>query len=117
MATQGIVSILNCDGQMFFKVVAGSNGSNAAKLVEWAKAHQGAILIEDVYKAAQRLQFGSPTDLVVQESDGSFAYDGDEIDAIEGLYLDRAKFLDPRFNPRWEAGTAEYVEVVTLSQP
>lgn len=117
MATQGIVSILNCDGSMFFKVVAGSNGSNAAKLVEWAKATSGSILIEDVYKAALNLRFGSPCDLVVQESDGSFAYDGDEIDVIDGLYLDYAKFLAPHFNPRWEAGTADYVEVVTLSQP
>lgn len=114
MATQGIVSILNCNGQMFFKAVAGSNGANAGKLAAWAMSHQGVMEIADVYQAARQVNFGSACDLVVQQSDGSAAYDGEEIDGLDGLYLDHSKFLDPRFNPRWAAGLAKYVEVVTL---
>jgi hypothetical protein len=33
-------------------------------------------------------------------------------DDLDGLYFDRLKFEDPRFNPRWDDGTADYVEVV-----
>jgi hypothetical protein len=114
MATQGIVSLLN-NGEMFFKAVAGSNGFNASKLVDWAQAHEGVMTIEDVYKAAIEVKFGALADLVVQASDGSCIYDGNEIEDVDRLYFDHPKFLDPRFNPRWEQGTAEYVEVVNLT--
>ncbi len=114
MATQGIVSILN-NSEMFFKVVAGSNGFNASKVVEWARTHKGVMTIEEVYNAAIKAKFGDPSDLIVQGSDGSHAYDGDKIDGVDGLYRDYSKFLDPNFNPRWEAGTADFVEVIHLA--
>lgn len=117
MATQGIVSILDIGGEkMLFKVIAGSDGYNASKLVEWVKAQTGALTIEDIYKAAKQVKFGAQEDLVVQDSAGSLCFDGDDgPDELSGLYRDYTKFCDPRFNPRWEQGTADYVEVVTLA--
>jgi len=116
MATQGIVAIV-LNEQMFFKAVAGSNGGNAHALAAWARKHQGVMTIADVYKAAQSVGFGSDSDLVVQSSDGSFAYDGDAIceEDLGPLYRDYEKFLNPTFNPRWEQGLADYVEVIHVS--
>lgn len=113
MATQGIVSILS-NGEMFIKVVAGSNGFNAKKLAEWANARHGGMTEAAVYQAARDAGFGSPEDLVVQGPDGSLTYDGEWMseEDLGPLYRDYSKFLDPRFNPRWEAGIADYVEIV-----
>ncbi len=117
MATQGIVSILDIDGkQVLFKVIAGSDGYNASKLVEWVKAQKGVLTIEGVYQAARQVKFGATEDMVVQDSAGSLCYDGNGDPAeLGGLYRDYEKFCDPRFNPRWENGTADYVEVVVLT--
>lgn len=116
MATQGIVSILDADGKMLFKAIAGSDGYNALKLVEWVKAQSRVLTIEDVYEAAKRVQFGGQDDLVVQDSTGSLCFHGDGgPDGLGGLYRDRVKFYVPHFNPRWERGTADYVEIVTLA--
>ena len=119
MATQGIVSILDVDGKkVLFKIIAGSDGYNAAKLVEWVKAQAGTFVftIENVYEAAKRVGFGSTENLVAQDSAGSLCFDGDGgPEELEGLYRDYEKFCDPRFNPRWEQGVADYVEVVILT--
>lgn len=117
MATQGIVSILS-GGRMLFKVVAGSDGYNASKLADWAKAHEGVMTNEDVYQAAIKCQFGGKSDMVVQASDGSLTCDGDEncSEDFGELYRDNSKFLDPRFNPRWAQGIADYVAVVEVDQ-
>jgi hypothetical protein len=113
MATQGIVSITN-NGQMMFKVVAGSSGYNAARFAEWAKTHPGTFSNQVIYNAALKLSFGDKADLVVQASDGSFTYDKSEIVEVGELYCDYNLFLNPRFNPRWEIGQADYIEVVDL---
>lgn len=116
MATQGIVSIIY-NGKMLFKVVAGSDGYNAPKLVDWAKAYDGVMAAEVFYKAAIQVGFGHKTDLVVQASDGSLIF-SDELsyEDFGGLYRDYSKFLDPRFNPRWEIGTADHVAIVVISE-
>ncbi len=117
MATQGIVSILGVDGRnVLFKVIAGSNGGNASKLVEWAKSQTGALTMESIYEAARKVDFGTQEDLVVQDSAGSLCYAGDGGPQELGeLYRDCAKFRNPRFNPRWKQGIADHVEVVVLS--
>ena len=116
MATQGIVSIMAADGvTVLFKAVAGSDGYNAPKLVEWVKTQTEALTTESIYAAALRVNFGSKSSLVVQDCCGALCCD-EEIDPGErgNLYRDTAKFRDPRFNPRWECGIADYVEVVSL---
>ena len=113
MATQGIVSIRS-KGQMLFKVVAGSNGFNAPRLAQWIQSRQGFLTGDDLYNAALSLKFGSPVSLVVQEAGGAMVHQGIDAEDIGPLYKDQAKFRDPEFNPRWDVGTAAYVEVVDL---
>lgn len=118
MATQGIVSILDVDGKnVLFKVIAGSDGYNAAKLAQWVREQADTFVftIKNVYEAAKQVSFGTTETLVVQDSAGSLCYDGDGgPDELGGLYRDYEKFRDPRFNPRWEQGIADYIEVVVL---
>jgi hypothetical protein len=107
MATQGVVSVVVGD-KTVVKAVAGSDGYNANLLVE--EIRRGHLVTpEDVLNAAKRVGFGHESDLVVQGPDENL-FEGDE--DLAGLYLDRSKFLDPRFNPRWNHGTADHVEVV-----
>ena len=56
------------------------------------------------------LGFGNEHNLVVQSTDTVYTECEGE---LSPLY--REKFSDPRFNPRWECGTAAYVEVVDVA--
>lgn len=117
MATQGIVSICR-KGNVLFKVVAGSNGANAEKLIDWARTHQGNMTAAEIYQAAKEVRFGADWDLVVQASDGTLAFNDDEIhgEDLGRLYRDTQKFGDPYFNPRWKSGLADYVRVLEMTQ-
>jgi len=111
MATQGIVSVVVGD-KTVAKAVAGSDGYNANLLAEVIR--RGHLTTPaDIFDAAKRVGFGdAEVDLVVQGPDVNL-FEGDE--DLSGLYLDRTKFQDPRFNPRWEHGTADHVEIVKFT--
>ena len=107
MATQGVVSVV-VDGETRVKAVAGSDGYNAPLLAaEIRREHLTSP--EDVLNAAKRVHFGNERDLVVQGPDRNLYEGGND---LSGLYMDREKFRNPEFNPRWENGTADHVEVV-----
>ena len=119
MATQGIVSVVR-GGAVLLKVVAGSDGYNAPKLAEalraWFEANEFLYATDDermdartAYCLASMIGFGADCDRVVVMPDEVFHQCDDELGP---LY--RQTFADPRFNPRWEYGTADYIEVVDL---
>lgn len=117
MATQGIVSIRH-KGEMLFKVVAGSDGMKASKLAALIKGLSPACTAEEVYELAVSARFGDPdTDLIVQGREGRFYFDRDQIfeEDLGPLYRDPTKFNDAKFNPRWDCGLADYIEIVDLA--
>jgi len=112
MATQGIVSIKK-SGKMLFKVITGSDGYNASKLANWVNANKESLSVKTLHAAALDIGFGNEINLVVQGQDNSLYCSTDEED-LNDLYHDQDKFLDPRFNPRWKHGTADFVEIVEI---
>lgn len=107
--TNGIVSITR-NGKTVFKVVAGCDGYNAPKLAQ-AIRETGPSTLDQVYDLALDCDFGCKECLVVIGECGE-RYEGDE--PLGPLY--RSTFADPRFNPRWERGTAAYVEVIEIGE-
>lgn len=116
MATQGIVSIRQ-NGKMLFKAVAGSNGANARKLAALLKDISSSCTAEEVHRLAVKAGFGHPdTDLIVQGREGMLHFDRSQVfeEDLGPFYRDESKFNDPEFNPRWQCGVADYIEIVDL---
>lgn len=110
MATNGIVSIVK-NGKTVFKCVAGCNGSTADKTAAALKKLANPT-IDQVYKVCIDNHFGCKECTVVQ-SEKEHRCDPDyQKEKLSSLYKD--KFVDPKFNPRWEYGTASHVEIVNI---
>jgi len=117
MATQGLISITN-KGKVLYKIVAGCNGSKIEALVKCVK-NVSQIAAEKInakylYHIALDYKFGCKDCLVVFNEE---ELETDNKECFHGafpLYL--KTFNDPNFNPRWEQGIADYVEVVDLSK-
>ena len=109
MATQGLVTVMT-GREVIFIVVAGCDGYNYIKLVEKIKETRHKKLnLEKLAKLAGEVGFGCHDCLVVMGKKSSFG-------AIEDLHERyRRTFKKPNFNPRWEQGTADYVEVINIS--
>lgn len=108
MATQGIVSIVR-DGKVQFKAVAGCDGMNAPALAKAIRERPPAS-IDEFYSLCDHFGFGCAGCLVVQNADADKFMGADG--PLSSDYCD--KFSDPRFNQRWDYGTADYVEVVEI---
>ncbi|QQR82597.1 hypothetical protein IPJ70_00590 [Candidatus Campbellbacteria bacterium] len=107
MATQGVVSVVK-NGVVVLKVVAGCDGYNAALLGNTIRGMGIIPDAENAYDLAFKLRFGEVECLVAMDQRTEVFRGHDEIDSTRY----RATFSDPRFNPRWEQGTADFVEVV-----
>lgn len=105
MATQGIVSLTR-NGDVVLKCVAGCDGMSAPKVARYLRDHPD-ITPHDAFRACLELGFGCSECLVVQSSNDDIRVT-DEL--LDHRYRDH--FNDPRFNPRWNHGTADYLEVV-----
>lgn len=107
MATQGIVSIVS-DGKVIIKLITGSNGSEANKLKEQLEK-SWPLDINKAYEIALNFEFGSTDSLVAMDKD-NIIFHG------EGNIGDRYRdtFNDPRFNPRWEYGLADEIEILQV---
>lgn len=110
MGTQGVVSVTR-DGRTIIKVVAGCQGYMAEELAQVIKERRLPLGPEQVQRWAQIVGFGCPNCLVVMDEQEALGQDADELPA---LY--RQTFDDPRFNPRWQRGTASHVEVVEIGE-
>ena len=105
MATQGVVSVVR-DGSVIVKAVCGSNGMKAPALAQLIR--EGTLdSIEAIWNAAREAEFGTTACLVVMDGE-QHRFEGDA--DVGPRY--RKKFSDPEFNPRWEHGTADFVEIV-----
>lgn len=107
MATQGIVSVRERD-EVVMKVVAGSDGYNAPQVAARLQ-QEWPIDAERAYDIAVEEVFGTTHNLVVLTL-GKAVFKGDE--ELDPRYA--ATFSDPNFNPRWEQGIADYVEIVDV---
>lgn len=110
MGTQAIVSIVE-DSITKIKAICGCNGYYAEKLAEIVRSDNLTTAAE-VYQAAHEVHFGCRDCLVVLDSE-TFLFAGANPDSLFSLHpLYRETFGDPKFNPRWERGTACHVIVV-----
>jgi hypothetical protein len=94
--TNGVVSI-TVGGKMAMKVVAGIEGKNSAKVALLVRALGDVPTIEEMRKICKQANFGSPECLVIQTPTDLF-YEGGG--GVSPAY--RAKFDDPKANPRFE---------------
>ncbi len=109
MATQGLISITHAN-RVVFKIVAGCNGMKAAELAAAIKQTPPKTVAE-IFELAGKAGFGCEDCLVVCDPQRPHMASGDShYDEYHRLY--RETFEDPRFNPRWEHGTAAYTEVI-----
>jgi len=109
MATQGILSIVR-NNKVVAKIVAGSDGYNIPALAKSLRKNPTVDPDELMERAREHGLSGNS--LIVQSSPDDWICDGEDTDELPELYRD--KFFDPRFNPRWAAGTAEYMEIVEI---
>jgi hypothetical protein len=107
MASQGLVSVRS-DDKVIMKIIAGLDGQFAKELAKILR-EQWPMDIDSVYERALNLGFGSMETLVVITTDG-IRFEGD--DELSLLY--RSTFDKPDFNPRWQYGTADYVEIIDV---
>lgn len=111
MATQGLLSIVNEKGDVIFKAVAGGNGFNVPAAAEHFRKSKAIKTLDYVFNVCSEKGMES---LVVMDNRGGVKDDGIlQGDPLPELY--ESTFDQPRFNPRWERGTAAYVEVVKVS--
>jgi hypothetical protein len=105
MSTQGVCSVVR-GGRVTVKVVTGCDGFNIPKLAE-AFREMAPVTAQEAYDAAEACGVGCEDCLVVMTDEETLFHGGDDL-----FPRYRATFADPRFNPRWDIGTAPYVEVV-----
>lgn len=110
--TQGIISLVDKEGHVLRKVVAGCDGYLAPKVGQVLRAMRGPLSLEIIYEVVLEYGMGSESCLVVQGPEGSY-YDEQAIsDPLPDLYAE--KFSNPLFNPRWASGEATFKEVVEV---
>lgn len=107
MATQGIVSVRERD-EVVMKIVAGTDGYNAPKVATRLK-QEWPVSPEAAYDLAIQEVFGTVHDLVVLTLRETL-FKGD--DDLNPRYQET--FSDPEFNPRWEQGIADHVEIIDV---
>lgn len=114
MATQAVVSLVDGKQQVLIKVVVGCNGFNADELVAAIEASSTKMHLsaQDVFEMAKQAHFGCPQCCVVIERKGMNVVTFLQ-DAIPQRYFQT--FDDPKFNPRWERGTASHIRVIDVS--
>lgn len=108
MATQGLVTI-KVFGKVAMKIVAGIDGDKAKKVADAIRNQNPLPTAKEAYDLASNLGFGSEECLVVMTPTETVYKYGDQ---LHRRYRDT--FYQPEFNPRWEYGTADFVEVVEL---
>lgn len=109
MATQGILSIVK-NGQVVAKAIVGCDGYEMPNIAKDVKEH-GIATAQGLLDLCHQYGLGGES-LIVQSSPTEWIGDCSD-DDLPKLYAE--KFNDPGFNPRWDRGTADYVEVVDLT--
>jgi hypothetical protein len=110
MSTQGLLSITK-RGQVVAKIVAGCNGYNIPSLAAAIRANP-TTKAKELADLCNEHEVGCYRCLVIQLD--RIEYFVPEDMEFDGGKLWRENFSNPKFNPRWENGTAAYTEVVEL---
>jgi hypothetical protein len=108
MATQGLVTVRQ-NGTVKLKIVAGSDGYNAKRVATAIRKLGRVPTLTEAWTIASQNSFGDrDDDLVVMDERNvrTCAH------PIPRLY--RKTFRQPEFNPRWQRGTADHIEVVDI---
>jgi hypothetical protein len=109
MATQGLVTVTGkSEDKVLMKIVAGCNGFNAQKFAYYLR-ESWPVNASDVYHKALELGLGCYMCLVVISDIEVYSEDVGELST---LY--RETFQQPKFNPRWKNGTADFIVVVEV---
>lgn len=106
MATQGVLSVVDENGKTLVKVICGCDGMEVYNLAKSLKISPTLDLI-DIYNRAGEWGLGCSGCLVVMNAETEYHKCGEK---LHPRY--RETFSDPRFNPRWELGTAPYITIV-----
>lgn len=104
MATNGVVSVRK-NGQVVMKISVGTDGNNAAKVARAIRAMNRVPTIDEANKIASENEFGTGACRVVVTKNNLNKFTGK-------MELYKSKFHDPGFNPRWECGISDHVEIV-----
>lgn len=106
MATQGLLSIIDSEGNVQIKVVTGSDGYNIPKLKVWCEENPG-FNAHDLWHKAKNL-FGNESLIVQTSQSDCFADSPFSKPDLDENCLYFKEFHNPNFNPRWELGIADY---------
>lgn len=106
MSTMGMVT-LRSKGKVVMKVVAGCNGNLVREVANQLRA-VWPVDANRAYDFMEEIGFGCDDCLVVITA-LEIAYRGGD-EPLSPLY--RETFEQPEFNPRWDAGLSEFLEVV-----
>jgi hypothetical protein len=110
MATQGLVTVVQ-NGHVQMKIIAGCEGYRSELVADIIRADGKVPSIDLAFDTAMRLGFGCRDCLVVMTSREEKCLSNDPLD---GRF--RQTFDQPRFNPRWEHGSADFIEIVNLEE-
>ncbi len=110
MTTQGLVTLISF-GKVVMKIVAGCNGYNARKVANVLHEFPKLMKIGTAYEIALDMEFGC-SDCLAVITETEICYKGEN--DIPSSF--RKTFQRPRFNPRWEQGTADYVVIIDIKE-
>lgn len=108
--TNGIISVVK-KGHVLAKIITGCDGNKLVGVVV-DKIRKNPKIIDsatDLYADVLSTGFGSKDSLIVMTKNTIFHECNEEPDARY-----RETFNQARFNPRWENGSADFIEVVNL---
>jgi len=109
--TQGLLTILK-NGKVYYKVVCGCDGFEIPKLKRSVRKTSPRN-IKELWERARKLSVGCDSCLVViSKSKMYFKGETDDWKRAEPIY--RTTYNQPDFNPRWDIGSADYMEKITL---
>lgn len=115
MATQGLLSVVDKNGKVVMKVVCGCNGYEIPKLKKMLKGKELPATTSGMYnRVLYEAEVGCDRCLVVIDSAGLICEDGifEWADIPDSYKLYKETFSDPKFNPRWAQGIADYTEIL-----
>ena len=112
MATQGIRSIVDKNGNTVYKIIVGCSGNKETvdRVINKLK-EQETLDISKVYAIALLNKLGCRDCLIVMDK-SELLYKGRDCDSDFSLYF--TTFNNPVFNPRWKYGTVDTIEIIHI---